>query len=415
MAPAVPRGANPRGPVRPGSGRSAHTVMSQDMAFLIAPRGSCLSTERAHMPEDVGTPVDPAAAMARAIELAARGVGHTSPNPVVGCVVLDDAGRVAGEGHHAQAGGPHAEVVALGAAGERARGGTAVVTLEPCRHTGRTGPCTRALIDAGVTRVVIAVPDPTVAAGGGADLLRREGIEVVEGVGHDAAAHGNRAWLHAMTTGRPYITWKLAATLDGRTAASDGTSRWITGAEARTAVHHLRASRDAVLVGSGTLRADDPHLAVRDLPEVTQPLRVVLDADARIPLTARVLDDAAPTLVVVAEGGDDSRLTAVGVDVLRVPRSSSGLEPAAVLAGLHERGIRSVLLEGGARLAGSFVRDDLVDEVVAHIAPALLGAGSSVLEGAGITTITEALRLTTTDVARLGDDVAITASVRRDH
>lgn len=367
------------------------------------------------MAEDVGTRVDPAAAMARAVALAARGLGHTSPNPVVGCVVLDAAGRVVGEGFHARAGGPHAEVVALTDAGERARGGTAVVTLEPCRHTGRTGPCTRALVDAGIARVVIAVPDPTATAGGGAALLRHEGIEVVEGVGREAAAHGNRAWLHAMTIGRPLVTWKLAATLDGRTAAEDGTSRWITGPEARTAVHHLRAARDAVLVGSGTLRADDPHLAVRDLPDVTQPLRVVLDAEARIPLTARVLDDAAPTLVVVAECGDDVRLTAAGIDVLRVPRTATGLEPTAVLVGLHERGIRSVLLEGGARLAGSFVRDDLVDEVVAHIAPALLGAGSSVLEGAGITTITEALRLTTTDVTTLGDDVAITASVRRDH
>ena len=360
-------------------------------------------------------PVDLEGAMARAVDLAGRALGRTSPNPVVGCVILDADGRLVGEGLHERAGGPHAEVAALADAGDRARGGTAVVTLEPCRHTGRTGPCAQALVDAGIARVVIAVPDPTETAGGGADLLRQQGIEVVEGVGRAAAAHGNRAWLQAMATGRPFVTWKLAATLDGRTAASDGTSRWITGPEARGAVHRLRAERDAVLVGSGTLRADDPHLAVRDVPGAEQPLRVVLDARAELPLTARVLDDAAATLVVVADDADAARLTAAGVDLLRVPSSDAGLDLPAVLVGLHERGMRSVLLEGGAGLAGSFVRGGLVDEVVAHLAPALLGSGRSVLEHAGITTITEALRLTTTDVTRLGEDIAITATVRRDH
>lgn len=353
-------------------------------------------------------------AMARAVELAARGLGRTAPNPVVGCVVLDAAGIVVGEGWHDRAGGPHAEVVALADAGEAARGGTAVVTLEPCRHTGRTGPCTTALLEAGIARVVVAVPDPTETAGGGADLLRRKGVDVVEGVGREAAEHGNRAWLHAVTTGRPWVTWKLASTLDGRTAAADGTSRWITGPTAREAVHRLRAERDAVLVGAGTLRADDPHLAVRGLDDVTQPLRVVLDPRAEVPLTARVLDDVAPTLVVVAEGTDAARLTDAGVDVLAVPAGERGLDLAVLLAALHARGVHSVLLEGGAHLAASAVAADLVDEVVAHIAPALLGAGSPVLADAGITTMTEALRLTTTDVARLGDDVAVTATVRRE-
>lgn len=354
-------------------------------------------------------------AMTRAVELAARGLGHTRPNPVVGCVVLDAHGLTVGEGWHERAGGPHAEVMALAAAGGAARGGTAVVTLEPCTHTGRTGPCTAALLDAGVARVVIAVADPTATAGGGADLLRQKGIEVIEGVGREAAAHANRAWLHAMATGRPFVTWKLASTLDGRTAAADGTSRWITGPQARASVHRLRAERDAVLVGTGTLRADDPHLAVRDIAGATQPLRVVIDARAELPLTARVLDDAAPRLVVVADDTDATALTDAGVDVLSVPRASSGLDLMGVLTGLHDRGIRSVLLEGGAHLAASFVAEDLVDEIVAHIAPVLLGAGSPVLTDTGITTITEALRLTTTDVTRLGDDVAVTATVRRDH
>ena len=359
-------------------------------------------------------PVTIESAMTRAVELAARGLGRTAPNPVVGCVVLDAAGAVVGEGWHSRAGGPHAEVEALAAAGDAARGGTAVVTLEPCRHTGRTGPCTSALLAAGVARVVVAVPDPTETAGGGADLLRRNGVEVVEGVGREAAEHGNRAWLHGVRTGRPWVTWKLATTLDGRTSAADGTSRWITGATARAAVHRLRAERDAVLVGAGTLRADDPHLAVRGLDDVTQPLRVVLDPRAEIALTARVLDDVAPTLVVVAEDADATRLTAAGVDVLALPVGERGLDLAALLAALHGRGVHSVLLEGGAHLAASAVAADLVDEVVAHIAPALLGAGSPVLADAGITTITEALRLTTTDVARLGDDVAVTATVRRE-
>lgn len=281
-------------------------------------------------------------AMTRAVELAARGLGRTAPNPVVGCVVLDAAGRVVGEGWHARAGGPHAEVMALAEAGDAARGGTAVVTLEPCRHTGRTGPCTGALLDAGVDHVVVAVPDPTKAAGGGADLLRDNGIDVIEGIGHEAAAHGNRAWLHAMATGRPLVTWKLASTLDGRTAAADGTSRWITGPQARADVHRLRAQSDAVLVGGATLRADDPHLAVRDIDGAVQPLRVVIDSRAEVPLTARVLDDAAPTLVVVAEGADAARLRAADVDVLAVPADLAGLDLAAVLAGLHERdGARS--------------------------------------------------------------------------
>lgn len=366
------------------------------------------------MSQPVGHAAEVDAAMSRAVDLAARALGRTSPNPVVGCVVLDADGRVAGEGLHESAGGPHAEVNALRDAGERARGGTAVVTLEPCRHTGRTGPCTQALLDAGVARVVVAVPDPT-AAGGGVRELRDAGVEVLVGTGRAAAEHVNRAWLHAMVHARPRVTWKLAATLDGRTAAVDGSSRWITGPEARAEVHRLRARCDAVLVGGGTLRADDPHLAVRDVAGAVQPLRVVLDSTGAIHLTARVLDDAAPTLVVVAEGVDTAHLVAAGVDVLAVPRTGSGLDLAAVLAALHERGIRSVLLEGGAHLAGSFVAADLVDEVVAHVAPALLGSGRPVLQDAGIATITEALRLTTTDVTRLGDDVAITATVRRDH
>lgn len=204
-------------------------------------------------------------AMARAIELAARGLGTTSPNPVVGCVLLDASGLVVGEGFHAYAGGPHAEIVALAQAGERAKGGTAVVTLEPCNHTGRTGPCSEALIHAGVARVVIAVPDPNPTAMGGAARLQAAGVEVLFGVRASEAEDGNIAWLTSVRRGRPYVIWKSASTLDGRAAAADGTSMWITSEASRMDVHRLRGTVDAVMVGIGTILADDPRLTTRDL------------------------------------------------------------------------------------------------------------------------------------------------------
>ncbi len=208
-------------------------------------------------------PSEDVAPMARAVELAGRGHGTTSPNPVVGCVVLDSAGQVAGEGFHAYAGGPHAEIVALAQAGERAKGGTAYVTLEPCDHTGRTGPCSRALLDAGVARVVIAVPDPTPTAAGGAARLRAHGVEVTSGVLAERAERVNEEWLTYARLGRPHVTWKFAATLDGRSAAEDGTSQWITSPEARADVHRLRAAADAIVAGIGTVLADDPRLTAR--------------------------------------------------------------------------------------------------------------------------------------------------------
>ncbi|MEU1800934.1 bifunctional diaminohydroxyphosphoribosylaminopyrimidine deaminase/5-amino-6-(5-phosphoribosylamino)uracil reductase RibD [Streptomyces sp. NPDC019937] len=349
--------------------------------------------------------------MRRAVELAARGLGHTSPNPVVGCVILDAEGQQAGEGWHQRAGGPHAEVHALRAAGERARGGTALVTLEPCNHTGRTGPCAQALIDAGIARVRYAVADPTAQARGGAATLAAAGVDVAPGPLADEAAAVNEAWLTAMRRGRPFVLWKYAATLDGRSAAADGTSRWITSAPARADVHRLRAEADAVLVGSGTLRADDPHLAVRDRDGVTQPLRVAVDTDATaLKPDARILDDAAPTLIAVAEDADTGRLPP-GAETLRLPRAEAGrgLDIGALLAALHDRGVRSVLLEGGPTLAGAFLAAGAVDKVVGYLAPVLLGAGPAALADAGITTIARALRLETADVTRLGPDLRVTA------
>ncbi|MGK5547368.1 bifunctional diaminohydroxyphosphoribosylaminopyrimidine deaminase/5-amino-6-(5-phosphoribosylamino)uracil reductase RibD [Streptomyces sp. URMC 127] len=351
-------------------------------------------------------------AMRRAVALAARALGATSPNPVVGCVILSPAGTVLGEGWHRRAGGPHAEAEALAAAsaaGHDVRGGTAVVTLEPCNHTGRTGPCAQALIDAGISRVVYAVADPTDTATGGAATLAAAGISTEGGLLADEAAAGNAAWLTSVRRGRPFVLWKYAATLDGRSAAADGTSRWITSAASRADVHRLRAEADAVVAGSGTLRADDPHLAVRDRDGAVQPLRVVVDTHASVRPGARVLDDAAPTLIAVGEDADTGHLP--GVDVVRLPRAASGrgLDVHALLAELYGRGVRSVLLEGGPALAGSFLAAGAVDRVVGYLAPALLGAGPAALGDAGVGTIAAALRLEVTDVARLGPDLRVTA------
>ncbi|MEV7195741.1 bifunctional diaminohydroxyphosphoribosylaminopyrimidine deaminase/5-amino-6-(5-phosphoribosylamino)uracil reductase RibD [Streptomyces sp. NPDC093510] len=355
--------------------------------------------------------------MRRAVTLAARGLGATSPNPVVGCVILDAAGESVGEGWHQRAGGPHAEVHALRAAGDRARGGTAVVTLEPCNHTGRTGPCAQALIDAGIARVVYAVGDPNPTATGGAHTLRTAGIPAEQGLLEAEASEVNAAWLTSVRLGRPHVTWKYAATLDGRTAAADGTSRWITSAEARADVHRLRAESDAVVVGSGTQRADDPHLAARNVAgaetAAVQPLRVVVDTNGTaVTPGARVLDDAAPTLIAVA----DDVTPAHDAETVRLPRAEGGLDIRTLLDVLHARGVRSVLLEGGPTLAGAFVAAGAVDRVVGYLAPALLGAGPAALTGGGITTITEALRLDVSETVRIGPDLRITATlVAKEH
>ncbi|MCO6005766.1 bifunctional diaminohydroxyphosphoribosylaminopyrimidine deaminase/5-amino-6-(5-phosphoribosylamino)uracil reductase RibD [Actinoallomurus purpureus] len=353
-------------------------------------------------------------AMRRALALAARAQGETSPNPVVGCVVLDPAGDVAGEGYHPYAGGPHAEVVALREAAGRAQGGTLVVTLEPCDHQGRTGPCTRAIIDAGVRRVVYAVADPHPVAGGGARRLAEAGIEVEAGLLADEAERGNAEWLTRTRLNRPHVTWKFAATLDGRSAAADGTSQWITGPEARHDVHELRARCDAIVAGVGTVLADDPRLTVRGVRRhdhrrtPRRPLRVVVDTSARTPPTGRVLDDEAPTLIAVAEDADTTALEGRAA-VVRLPRGDGGLDLAALLTELRDRQIVSVLLEGGPTLAGSFLAAGLVDRVVAYLAPTLLGAGPAALGAAGVGTLAEAHRLHIDDVTRIGADLRVTA------
>lgn len=323
--------------------------------------------------------------MRRALELAERGRRTVSPNPLVGCVVVRD-GAVVGEGWHAAAGGPHAEVVALRAAGEAARGSAVYVTLEPCAHAGRTGPCTEALLAAGVRRIVAALEDPHPTARGGAAALRAAGVEVVVGPLAEEAAWANRVFLHGLATGRPYIVLKAAVSLDGRIAAADGTSQWLTGPPARERSHVLRAEVDAVLVGSGTVLADDPLLTVR-LPgyDGPQPLRVVLDRRGRVPRTVQVFDASAPTLVL----------------------ADADLE--VVLARLWDRDVRSILVEGGATIAGAFLRAGLVDELRCHVAPLLLGEkGLPLVIGDGIATLSEAHRLRLHALERAGDDALLT-------
>jgi diaminohydroxyphosphoribosylaminopyrimidine deaminase/5-amino-6-(5-phosphoribosylamino)uracil reductase len=319
-------------------------------------------------------------AMRRALELAGTPGLPLGPNPRVGCVLLDAAGDVVAEGHHRGAGTPHAEADALARAGDRARGTTAVVTLEPCNHTGRTGPCSRALVDAGVARVVFAQPDPNPEAAGGAAALRAAGVDVAAGLLEDEARHLNRAWTFGVEHHRPLVTWKFATTLDGRSAAADGTSRWVSSRPARLDTHRLRAGCDVMLVGTNTVAVDDPELTVRDAddqPVAHQPLRAVMGL-RDLPGDRRVLNDRAETVLLRTH------------------------QPADALRTLYDAGRRHVFLEGGPTLAAAFLRAGLVDEVVTYVAPMLLGSGTSAVGDLGITTIADALHLRLADAATLG-------------
>jgi diaminohydroxyphosphoribosylaminopyrimidine deaminase / 5-amino-6-(5-phosphoribosylamino)uracil reductase len=338
------------------------------------------------------------AAMRRALALAASPGVPLGPNPRVGCVLLAADGTTLAEGHHRGAGSPHAEVDALAHAGDRAHGATAVVTLEPCNHTGRTGPCAHALVAAGVRRVVFAQADTNPVAEGGAAHLRTAGVEVEGGVLTDEARALNREWTFAVEEGRPFVTWKLAASLDGRSAAADGTSRWISSVAARRDAHRLRARCDVVLAGTGTVLVDDPRLTTRDdrdrdLPAERQPLRAVMGL-RDLPADRRVLDDAARTVLLRTR------------------------DPGEALADLRDRDRQHVLLEGGPTLAAAFLRAGLVDEVVAYVAPVLLGAGTSAVGDLGIGSVSGALPLDLHDVAVLGDgpdaNVRLTLAPRKE-
>jgi diaminohydroxyphosphoribosylaminopyrimidine deaminase/5-amino-6-(5-phosphoribosylamino)uracil reductase len=322
------------------------------------------------------------AAMRRALELAATPGVPLGPNPRVGCVLLDETGETVAEGFHRGAGTLHAEADALARAGDRARGATAVVTLEPCNHTGRTGPCAQALVDAGVRRVVFAQPDPNPTAAGGADTLRAAGVDVESGLLAVESGLLNRCWTFGLAHGRPFVTWKFATTLDGRSAAADGTSRWVSSRAARLDTHRLRALCDVMLVGTNTVAVDDPLLTVRDehdRPIAHQPLRAVMGE--------RDLD---PGRRIFNGDGDSLHLRT--------------RDPKVALDELHERGRRHVFLEGGPTLAAAFLAAGLVDEIVVYVAPMLLGAGRSAVADLGITTIADAFRPRVTDIAVLPDD-----------
>ncbi|MEZ4268839.1 MAG: bifunctional diaminohydroxyphosphoribosylaminopyrimidine deaminase/5-amino-6-(5-phosphoribosylamino)uracil reductase RibD, partial [Myxococcota bacterium] len=324
---------------------------------------------------------DDARWMQLALDAAERGRGTTSPNPMVGAVIVRD-GVVIATGFHARAGGPHAEVVALEVAGEFARGATMVVTLEPCCHTGRTGPCTEAVISAGVRRVVVGATDPNPrVSGGGIEALRRAGVEVVAGVLAAQCEAQNEAFRHWISSGRPFVTLKLAQSLDGRIATASGDSRWVSGAEARAEVHTMRAEHDAVMVGSGTALADNPQLTARDVAAPGgQPMRVLVDGGLRVPLESRLFDDAASVGVFVATALPEDHPAAQaraarGAQVLSLP-SASGEPDRVDLVGLLDalgaaqpRPVTSLMVEGGGGLAAALVKAGRVDRLRLYVAP----------------------------------------------
>jgi len=352
-----------------------------------------------------------------ALALAALGEGTTDPNPMVGAVVVRD-GRIVGMGFHERPGAPHAEVRALEAAGPLAQGATLYVNLEPCAHYGRTPPCTRAIIAAGIQRVVAAIEDPDRrVAGRGFAQLREAGIEVIVGIRSDEARRLNELFLKHAATGRPFVLLKAATSLDGRIATVTGASRWITGQEARTLVHRLRARYPAIMVGSGTALADDPELTARtDPPAPRQPLRVVVDSQARLPVTARMLKAPGMTLVATTEAAPAARrqaLTAAGAEVLVLPQRAGRVDLAALMDELGGRGITGVLLEGGAGLNGAMLEQGLVDKVMFFIAPMLIGGkeAPAAIGGTGAAALQDAWRLQDVSWEPCGTDLLVSGYV----
>ena len=329
-------------------------------------------------------------AMQRAIALAEKGLGKTAPNPIVGAVIIDAAGTVVGEGFHDRVNSPdHAEVVAVKAAGNKAVGATIVVTLEPCNHTGSTGPCVQAIIDAGITTVVFAVSDPNEKAAGGAAALRAAGISVVEGVLKEDAAFSNRAWLMKIKKGRPFFTWKVAATLDGKVAAADGTSKWITNEASRADVQVLRRQADAILVGTNTVIADNPHLIPRGefAGFAHNPIRIVC-GEQELPADALVFDDAAQTVVVKSKDFD------------------------LLVEKLNELGLNHVFVEAGPTLGSAMLDGCLLDELIMYQAPTLLGTGKHFFTFDYPTTITDQMRMDHLSTQVLDGDVKSVYRIR---
>ena len=352
--------------------------------------------------------------MERALDLARRAVGSVSPNPAVGAVVVR-GGQVVGEGHTQPPGGPHAEIEALRRAGDQATGAILYTTLEPCAHHGRTPPCTQAIIHAGIAEVRSAVTDPNPRVNGaGFDQLREAGIKVSVGECAEQAHEIIEAYAKHIVTGTPFVTAKFAASLDGKIATATGDSRWITGEDARTYAHELRAASDAIMVGIGTALADDPQLTARDArgnPLPRQPTRVVLDSRARLPTTARMLAEPGQTVVAVANAPDARcrALERAGARVIRAQSSDGAVDLPTLLAKLGRGDTTSVLVEGGGVVLGSLFDAGLVDKVVAFIAPTIIGGADapSPVAGAGARRIADATLLTRVRTLPLGRDVAI--------
>ncbi|WP_180103785.1 bifunctional diaminohydroxyphosphoribosylaminopyrimidine deaminase/5-amino-6-(5-phosphoribosylamino)uracil reductase RibD [Acinetobacter sp. YH12134] len=343
--------------------------------------------------------------MQRAIELARLGQYSTKPNPNVGCVLVKD-GQLVGEGYHPRAGQPHAEVFALRDAGDAARGATAYVTLEPCAHYGRTPPCAKGLVEAGVARVVVACPDPNpLVAGKGVQILRDAGIQIEVGVLEQQAHQLNLGFLKAMATGQPYVRLKVASSLDGRTAMASGESKWITGNPARLDVQHWRAISAVVITGIETVLADDCQLNVRqlaihqDISSIAQPKRLVLDRQGRLPLTAKLLEQPDSVMVM---GPYRAELEALGVIQLEVQPLDQLLRTLVQQYQLYD-----VLIEAGATLATAFLQQQLVDEVISYVAPTLLGRSARAMFQAEFERMAQQLRFKLCDVTQFGDDVRL--------
>jgi diaminohydroxyphosphoribosylaminopyrimidine deaminase/5-amino-6-(5-phosphoribosylamino)uracil reductase len=350
--------------------------------------------------------------MSHALRLARKGVGRTSPNPAVGAVIVK-GGRVVGEGWHSAAGKPHAEIEAIAAAGPKARGADLYVTLEPCSHTGRTGPCAVAVREAGVARVAAAMEDPNpLVSGKGFALLRDAGIEVRSGILEEEARRLNRAWIRFVSTGIPFVTLKIATTLDGQIAGASGESRWITGEASRLEVHRMRAVSDAVLVGGTTAVQDDPLLTCR-IRGRRNPVRVVLTSrPERLAVLRMFADRSAANLVAVPEGIGASRSRALeeaGAEILRIPARDGRIAAGDLLSALGKRGIASLLVEGGGVVAGNFLRESAVDRLVMFIAPAMFGEGIRSVSGWSARTPAEGRRFGIAKVRRMGEDLMLEA------
>lgn len=353
--------------------------------------------------------------MERALELAAQATGWTSPNPLVGAVIVRDD-QIVGEGYHHRPGAPHAEIEALRAAGEAAQDATMYVTLEPCNHHGRTPPCTEAIIAAGITQVFYAVKDPNPIAGGGHQRLVNAGLTVECYLCEDQARHLNRFFFHYVTTGCPYVIAKFAASLDGKIATRTGHSQWITSPEARAKSHTLRQMCDAILVGANTILADNPQLTTR-LPQATvsHPLRIVLDSRGRVSSSARLFEPTLPgkTLVVTTEAVAPEHLETLeklNVEIWMLPATATGqVDLTSLLAELGQRNILSLVVEGGGQVLGSFFDSGLVNEVWAFLAPLIIGgeAATGPIGGLGPATLAEALRLQEVNIEQVGSDFLI--------